>query len=110
MRLNRPMVQAMRRAFVVLVWFVLAMAAGAASAADAVGEVAFIQGIATAQTSGYAARFLAKGEPLYEGETLQTGAKGFALITLKDGSKLTLRPNTTFTLERFQQGGSEESV
>ena len=84
--------------------------ARAATATEAIGEVTFVQGIATAQTSGFAARFLAKGEPVYEGETLNTGAKGFVLITLKDGTKLTLRPNTSFTLERFSQGGKDESA
>ncbi|HEX2826132.1 MAG TPA: FecR domain-containing protein [Burkholderiales bacterium] len=77
---------------------------------EAAGEVTFVQGIATAQTPGFAARFLAKGEPVYEGEILNTGAKAFALITLKDGTKLTLRPNSSFQLERFKQGGNDESA
>jgi hypothetical protein len=82
----------------------------AAHAAEPVGEVIFVQGLATAQPPGGAPRFLAKGEALNEGDTLNTGAKGFTLISMKDGSKLTLRPNTTFTLERFKQGGSDESM
>jgi hypothetical protein len=82
----------------------------AAFAAEPIGEVAFVQGVATAQRPGEAPRFLAKGEALHESDTLNTGAKGFALITLKDGTKLTLRPNTTFTLETFRHGAGEESA
>jgi hypothetical protein len=84
--------------------------AALAAVPEAAGEVTFVQGIATAQTPGFAARFLAKGEPVYEGEILNTGAKAFALITLKDGTKLTLRPNSSFQLERFKQGGNDESA
>jgi hypothetical protein len=82
----------------------------AAFAAEPIGEVAFVQGVATAQRPGETPRFLAKGEALHESDTLNTGAKGFALITLKDGTKLTLRPNTTFTLETFRHGAGEESA
>jgi hypothetical protein len=100
-----------------LVWLqavllVLAMLVWEASAraAEPVGEVVFVQGVATAQAPGGSPRFIGKGEALNEGDTLSTGAKAFALIGLKDGSKLTLRPNTTFTLERFNPAGGDESA
>jgi hypothetical protein len=79
-------------------------------AAEPIGEVAFVQGVASAQRPGDPPRFLAKGEALHEGDTLSTGAKGFALIALKDGTKLTLRPNTNFTLERFRQGAEDSAI
>ena len=93
-----------------LLWFALFISSPAAVAADAVGEVTFVQGVASAQRPGEGTRFLAKGEALHEGETLNTGAKSFALIALKDGTRLTLRPNTSFTLETFRHGDKEESA
>jgi hypothetical protein len=107
-----PAHAALRVKLIWLLWLFGLFAAGAAyGATDAsIGEVTFVQGIASAQRPGEGTRFLAKGEPLHEGDTLNTGAKGFALITLKDGTKLTLRPNTSFTLEKFRHGGTEESA
>ena len=99
-----------------LLWLALMLMAGSASAAapsaaaGPIGEVAFVQGVATAQRAGEGPRFLAKGEALHETDTVSTGAKGFALITLKDGTKLTLRPNTVFSLDRFRHDAGEESA
>lgn len=98
-----------RCAWLLLAAMLLALASSA-FAADPIGEVTFVHGMATAHPAGGAPRFLAKGGPLHEGEILSTGAKGFALITLKDGTKLTLRPNTTFALEQFRQAAGEESA
>jgi hypothetical protein len=96
--------------FMRLAWVALFLMSASALAAEPIGEVAFVQGVASAQRPGESPRFLAKGEALHEGDTLSTGAKGFALITLKDGTKLTLRPNTNFTLERFRQGAEDSAI
>lgn len=77
---------------------------------ERIGEVTFVQGLASAQRAGEGVRFLAKGEPLNVGDVINTGAQGFTLITLKDGTKITLRPNTSFALEKFQHGGSEDAA
>jgi hypothetical protein len=81
-----------------------------AAAAGPVGEVTFVQGIATAQTPGASPRFLQKGEPLHEGEVINTGGQGYAIISFKDGTKFTLRPNTSFAIETYRQGGAGESA
>lgn len=98
---------------VYLVWLALLFLSAAAGAADSpapspgqVGEVTFVQGVATAQRPGAPPRFLQKGEPLFEGEVISTGATGYAVIGFQDGTKFTLRPNTSFAIERFQQGGA----
>src|SRR5688572_24780194 len=78
----------------------VAPASAAQLAAAAIGDVTFVQGVATAQTPGAPPRFLQKGEPLYEGEVVNTGGQGYAIIAFKDGTKFTLRPNTSFVIER----------
>ncbi|HYC45343.1 MAG TPA: FecR domain-containing protein [Burkholderiales bacterium] len=80
------------------------------AAAKAVGEVIFVEGIASAQLPGATPRFLQKGEPLFEGETVSTGAQGFAIIGFTDGTKFTLRPNTSFQIDRFRHGGGTDSA
>ena len=91
-------------------WLAYAAVALAAQPAGVVGEVTFVQGIATAQAPGATPRFLQKGEPLHEGEVVNTGGQGFALIEFKDGTKFTLRPNTSFAIERYNQTAGSESA
>lgn len=75
-----------------------------------VGEVIFVQGVATAQLPGGTPRFLQKGEPLHDTETVTTGGQGFAVISFKDGTKFTLRPNTTFAIERYSHGPTDSAA
>src|SRR6185503_13505652 len=95
-----------------LVWLglllLLCASANAADVGKPVGEVVVIQGDATAQRAGETARFLQKGALLHEGEVLNTGGQGFAVIAFQDETQFTLRRNTTFTIQRFRQGGSDE--
>jgi hypothetical protein len=81
------------------------------SAATAVGEVSFSRGVLTGQIDNEAPRILGKGLPLHNGETLNTGSRGFAMIKLEDGSRMTLRPNTTFKIEDIDtREGSENAL
>ncbi|MEJ7929938.1 FecR domain-containing protein [Ramlibacter sp. AN1015] len=87
-----------------------APASAPASAPAQAGEVSHLQGMATAQQPGGDYRFLGKGDPVLEGDTLSTTERGFAVLTLRDGSKYTLRPATSFTVERFAHGEGAESA
>lgn len=79
--------------------------------ADAqVGEIVYAQGIATAQRTGEPARFVTKGDLLSEGDVLTTSSKGYAVITMKDGAKMTLRPDTVFAIDRYAHDAGEESA
>ena len=89
---------------------VAATPAGASVAAgqEVVGEVLFAQGAITAQRGTESPRFLVQGDPLVRGETISTGARGFAQLALRDGTRLSLRPNTRFNVTGYsQQSGSE---
>ena len=84
---------------------VLSQAAGAAPA----GEIIYAHGLTSVQRDGEAARFVTKGDPINEGDVISTGPKGFAVLGLKDGSKMTLRPDTSFAVEQFSHGGKDEA-
>ena len=81
-----------------------ALLSQASLAAEEVGTVAFSRGVLTGQVDGEPPRLIGKGVPLHNGETLNTGSRAFALITLDDGSKMTLRPNTTIKIENIDTG------
>jgi hypothetical protein len=79
-------------------------------AAEAIGTVAYSRGVLTGQVDGEQPRLIAKGVPLYNGETLNTGSRAFALIKLDDGSRMTLRPNTTLKIEDINTKKGSENV
>lgn len=89
----------------------IALLAVTAAAQQKAGEVTYLQGMATAHQPGDSLRFLGNGDIVLEGDVLTTTDKGFAVITLTDGTKFTLRPSTSFALERFSQNpGAEAAV
>jgi len=88
----------------------LCCAAGAGLAAELAGEVTLARGIATAHGAGAAARILGSGSPLYVGDVVSTGPRSVALLKLEDGSRVTLRPDTTFQVEEYVLSESSPSA
>ena len=80
------------------------------AAAQGVGSVIHVQGIASAQKPGEPPRFLQKGDPLNEGDVLNTAGRGYAVIELKDGSKMTLRPDTAFAISEYRDGTQSDGM
>ena len=81
-----------------------------AIAAVEVGEVTFSRGVLTGQIDGEPPRLIGKGSPLHNGEVLNTGSRGFALILLDDGTRMTLRPSTTFKIEDVNASAGSENA
>lgn len=68
--------------------------------AKQVGEVKYARGAVTAQKEdGSGARLIGKGDKLSEGEVIKTGPKSFAIVNLADETRMTLRPQTSFSVE-----------
>lgn len=98
------------------VWARCALALSAAvfavgvSAQPKAGAVAHLQGMATAQQPNGSYRFLAGGDTVLEGDVISTTERGYAVVALDDGTKFTLRPSSTFAIDRFKQDAGEESA
>lgn len=82
----------------------------AAHAADKAGEVVIARGLATAHVAGSPARILGIGSQLYVGETITTGPRSVALLKLGDGTRMTLRPSTSFQVEEYSLSESAPSA
>lgn len=95
-----------------LLWLALLFACLPAGAAEPerVGDVLEVSGVASAQRAGVPDRFVAKGGPIFEGDVITTSNTGYVQLSLKDGTKLTLRPNTTFAVDRLRHDAGEESA
>lgn len=87
----------------------LVLALGA-QAAERAGEVVIARGLATAHIAGAPARILGSGSPLHVGETISTGPRSVALLKLGDGTRMTLRPETSFQVEEYTLSESAPSA
>ncbi|HEY1076206.1 MAG TPA: hypothetical protein VGE51_05915 [Fontimonas sp.] len=81
-----------------------ALFCGSAGAADrpAAATVMLLAGQANASDSQtMAMRVLAKGDSLYPGEVISSGANTYVNLRFQDGGFILLRPNTRFVIEEF---------
>ena len=79
-----------------------------ANAQQRAGEIQHLQGMATAQQAGGTLRFLGRGDSVNQGDVITTTEKGFAVLSFSDGSKITLRPSTTFSIEKYAHDAGSE--
>ncbi len=108
--LRRPRVnRCMDPAFLLLVCL-LVFAGGTEAAAEepGVGELTYARGAVTAQGADGSVRLLGKGGAVQRGDVLTTARRSYAVLKMNDDSKLTLRPNTAFKVEKFAQGKKKE--
>lgn len=81
-----------------------------AAAQQRAGEIQHLQGMATAQQTGGALRFLGRGDAVNQGDVITTTEKGFAVLSFTDGSKITLRPSTSFAIEKYAHDAGSEGA
>lgn len=81
-------------------------------AASAAGEIESVRGIGFVQTPGQAPRSLSKGTPLLEGDRVSTASQGSAVVVLRDGTRMTVRPESDLVLSqyRFSNGANDNSM
>jgi len=75
-----------------------------------IGKAVFARGITTAESVEGVVRVLSEGQVVFEGDTLTTGEKSFVVLELSDGTRMSLRPNTTFQLENFKPENNKADV
>jgi hypothetical protein len=51
-----------------------------------------------------------QGEIINEQEEVVAASRSFAMLQLFDGAKISLRPNSSMTIERFSYGSGEDAV
>jgi|GEM_PF-1074684 len=67
----------------------------------AVGKISFAKGSNAAQQPNSAPRLLGKDAEVYQGDNIQTSDSSFVIVEFTDKSKVTIRPNSNFTIEQF---------
>ncbi|MDR3415045.1 MAG: hypothetical protein P4L83_02570 [Nevskia sp.] len=86
--------------------FLFAAAVPVAAMAQPVpaGTITLLNGQASAAASGSTSHALAKGDTVYDGDTVETGAGSYTLIKFTDDGTVLLRPNSRFQVERYRYG------
>ena len=88
----------------------LMMPAAHASVAAEVGSAQMIRGTVTATLQEQDPRTLQKTSPVFETDMIKTGAKSFAVIKLKDGTRITIRPDSELGIKKYTfEEGKEEA-
>lgn len=83
--------------------FLISISAVQSLWAKEVGQIKYTYGAVTMQNmDGSSARLIAKNERLQRADVLKTGPRSFAIVKLNDGTRMTIRPNSTFSVERFK--------
>lgn len=70
-----------------------------------VGQVEYTRGAGLAQAPGQAPRVLGKGLALNEGDRVTTAEGATAIVSLQDGTRMTLRPNSELVVQQYQYKG-----
>ncbi len=73
-----------------------------ASAAKRVGRVLIVSGEVTAEREDAAARSLARQDPIYVRDTIETGANGRIQIQFSDGGMVDLQPQSRFRIAEYE--------
>jgi len=72
-----------------------------AAAATQVGEAQFTRGLVSAAGDQSTPRLIGTGSTIFEGDVITTGPRSSAILKLGDGSRITIRPTSSFKVEEF---------
>ncbi len=73
-------------------------------AAEPIAKVNFVRGSVAAILNGNQSRLLGKDDPIYQGDNIQTSDRSFVIIAFNDKAKITVRPNSSFSIKEYKKG------
>ena len=74
------------------------------------GEVIVLQGTVAATLSNGQRRLLKRKSPVFETDVVETGKGSFVVLRFLDKTKISLRANSEFSINRFKTAKGEENV
>lgn len=86
---------------ILFVLITLLLGGGTADAATQVGEAQLARGLVSAAGPGTNARLIGSGAAIFQGDIVTTGPRSSAILKLADGSRIMIRPQSSFTVEEF---------
>ncbi|MBL6986843.1 MAG: FecR domain-containing protein [Methylobacter sp.] len=80
------------------------------AAPQVVGHVSFVKGSNAAQLPGAAPRILGKDTEVFQSDNIQTTERSFVIIEFTDGAKVTVRPNSNFTIDHYDSHSANKTA
>lgn len=80
---------------------------GATVGIDEVGRSLFVRGAVSVQSEDGRSRLLEKHSSIFEHERIVSGSKSFTILEMNDGTRITLRPDTEFVVDKYEWKASE---
>jgi hypothetical protein len=78
--------------------------------AQVVGHISFVKGNNAAQQPGSAPRILGKDSEIFQGDNIQTTERSFVIVEFTDGAKVTVRPNSNFSIEHYDSQSANKNA
>lgn len=75
-----------------------------------VGHISFAKGSNAAQLPGAAPRILGKDAEIFQGDNIQTTERSFVIVEFTDGAKVTVRPNSNFSIDRYDSQSANKNA
>lgn len=75
-----------------------------------VGHISFVKGSNAAQQPGAAPRILGKDTEIFQGDNIQTTERSFVIIEFTDGAKVTVRPDSNFTIDHYDSKSANKAA
>jgi hypothetical protein len=88
----------------------LAIALPVHAAPQVVGHISFVKGSNAAQLPGAAPRILGKDTEIFQGDNIQTTERSFVIIEFTDGAKVTVRPNSNFSIDHYDATSANKTA
>lgn len=94
-----------------LVGLLVMMFCSATWAGVVAGRVVFARGVCAASVEGgeNTARLLGANTEIYEGDMIQTGTDSFVVVEFADKARITIRPNSSFRVQKYSTEGAQEA-
>ena len=96
--------------WLVFILFIMMAMTSVHAEAGSVGKVEFTKGSVVAERQSESPRMLGTGEELFQGDKIQTSDRSFVILAFNDGSKITVRPNSSFSIDTYVEGEDAKAV
>ncbi len=90
--------------------FLLTVALPIHAAPLVVGHISFVKGSNAAQQPGAAPRILGKDTEIFQGDNIQTTERSFVIVEFTDGAKITVRPNSNFSIDHYDTQSANKTA
>lgn len=74
------------------------------------GKVIAARGAVTAQQGSEGLRILGRDAEIFTGDVITTGSRSFVVMKLNDGTRMSLRPGTSFRIDEWVEEDKKESA